>query len=1160
MMKKLNLLLLSLCIIAINIEAQQIGRGSYNEHRYGIHDGNRVKTVFSNWGVIAQPGDFGPAGGWRYSTNKYVGDVSPLIGVSLPQKDYNNDGKIDTLVSVITTDVTGHGDRDASPGNSMPWTFEPIQGFANTSTTGIAMSHLQKTWPSSWPDHPTWIDKDGKVEWNGYFGRGQMNADQESYFMMDDNCDEKMSINYNFLPDTTDPSRKGQAIRVGVRGLQWSDFLAQDVIFWLYEVQNVGTTIYNQAAFGALVGTYVGLPGDEYLDDCSFFDVRDNITYTWDYDSYVNPAANPAWQGSRHDVGYIAYSFLESPGNKYDGIDNDGDCKDNAPYFTEDDFKSKTVRSGQKLILINKNTYKRSEFTMPNYPVNIESLGKTFHLVPDSTILVEGNVDKSGIIDKNAYDGYDNDLDGLIDENYQLHFRQYKKDATTNKVLIDTLNPVKYTDYLSSLNKVSNMIDEARDDGIDNDKDWSRDATTGAYLFDEKGNYLDDVGADGKKDTGDDGENNGIPTNGEPNFDKSDVDESDQIGLTSFDYFVPAGDIKLNNENDMWGRLKPGNFDVPSSINANVASRGEDGDFIYGSGYFPLPPGGTERFSIAFSFGEDLAATIKTKKIAQSIYNANYNFPRPPSTPTLTAVAGDGKVTLYWDKAAETSVDPSTREKDFEGYFVYKSTDPNFNDIMTITDRDGNAKRAKAIKQFDLIDGVKGLFIPSSVLMEERNGVPFYLGDETGIQNTYVDTDVKNGVTYFYAVCAYDKGNSAKDIFPSENSRTISTDIYGKFSPSINCAVVVPNAPVSGYVPPEDGKKLTRVSGNSKTIPYYSVTDPTKVINTEYEVSFIDSVQSGVEIAYAYSVKDKTNNKVIYNKNLYFEQSNNDVFDGVTLHFDTRYQSGDSIKIDASKSYWSSQVGKNLRFSVQPFNFTGYPKGIKEAQDYAIIFSDKYDKKSFDKLLGLPLASRKTNFEIFNISDATHPTKLPYAFVSLDSVLSRGDRIMLATADTTSFTWTIEFSGDSVKVPTGKDTLYFSIIKPITSADKFSFTTVSSYVNGDLIADQMKKIKVVPNPYVVSNIFENPLPAEVRGRGDRAVKFIHVPINCKISIFTSRGNLVKEIYQNGNLNDGSVTWDLKSTEGLDVSYGVYFYIVEDPSSGATKTGKIALIK
>ena len=796
---------------------------------------------------------------------------------------------------------------------------------------------------------------------------------------------------------------------------------------------------------------------------------------------------------------------------------------------------------------------------MPNYPVIVESLGKTFRLVPDSTILVEGNMDKNDVLNKNSYDGYDNDFDGLIDENYQLHYRQYKREATSKKVLLDTLNPLKYTNYLTSLDKVSKMIDEGRDDGIDNDNDWSRD-NTGQILFDENGNLIDDTGEDGKAGTNDVGEKDGIPTLGESNFDKTDVDESDQIGLTSFHYFVPSTDIDLGNENDMWRRIKPGNFDVPTSVQNNTATRGEDGDFMYGSGYFPLLPGKIERFSLAFSFGEDYAATIKTKKIAQTIYNANYNFPKPPNMPTLTASPGDKKVILYWDKVAENSLDPVSKENDFEGYFIYKSTDPNFNDIMTITDRDGNPKRCKPLVQFDKVDDVKGIFIPSSDLMELRNGVPFYLGDDTGIQNTYVDEDVENGVTYFYAVCAYDKGFAEKNIFPAENSRIISADVRGNYTPSINCAIVIPNAPVAGYIPPEDGEKLTRVSGNSKTTPYFSIVDPTKVIDANYEITFVDSIQSGIPIAYAYNVINVTTGTKIFTKNLYFENKNNDVFDGVTLFFDISLQSGDSVKADMGISRWSKQVGRYPRFSVQPFNFTGYPKGIRETEEYALVFGDTYDKLSTATLLNLPLPGKKTNMEIFNVSNPDLPIKLPFAYVTLDSILNKGDRIMLATADTTSFTWTLEFSGDSLEVPTLGDTLFISIVRPISSKDVFSFATKSSYANETLISEQIKKIKVVPNPYVVSNIFEHPLPGDFRGRGDRAIKFIHVPANSKISIFTSRGNLVKKIKHDGNIDDGSVTWDLTSSEGLDVAYGVYFYIVEDPVSGAKKTGKIALIK
>ena len=40
-----------------------------------------------------------------------------------------------------------------------------------------------------------------------------------------------------------------------------------------------------------------------------------------------------------------------------------------------------------------------------------------------------------------------------------------------------------------------------------------------------------------KPETGDIGEGDGIPTMGEPNFDRTDVDESDQIGLNKFSIF-----------------------------------------------------------------------------------------------------------------------------------------------------------------------------------------------------------------------------------------------------------------------------------------------------------------------------------------------------------------------------------------------------------------------------------------------------------------------------------------------------------------------------------------------------------------------------------------------------------------------------------------------
>ena len=59
-------------------------RGTPNFRKVGVHRGNQVRTVFSNYGVIAQPGSEGPRGAWKFDANGYVGDVSPVVGIRLP--------------------------------------------------------------------------------------------------------------------------------------------------------------------------------------------------------------------------------------------------------------------------------------------------------------------------------------------------------------------------------------------------------------------------------------------------------------------------------------------------------------------------------------------------------------------------------------------------------------------------------------------------------------------------------------------------------------------------------------------------------------------------------------------------------------------------------------------------------------------------------------------------------------------------------------------------------------------------------------------------------------------------------------------------------------------------------------------------------------------
>ena len=235
------------------------------------------------------------------------------------------------------------------------------------------------------------------------------------------------------------------------------------------------------------------------------------------------------------------------------------------------------------------------------------------------------------------------------------------------------------------------MIDERQDNGIDEDGDWNIEKH--------------DVGIDGVPNTGDPGENDGLPTPGdpfdlrkpgEPNIDWTDLDESDMVGLTGFASPPFTGQNRISNDQFIFENyLTPGVFDSANSTQAG------DYIFIYSSGPINLPAGEARRFSIALLVGQDYDDLTLNAVTAQDIYVKNYQFAKPPEKPNVTAVPGDQKVTLYWDDVAESSFDPITESYDFEGYVIYRSTDPSFLDQQTITDANGSRFLFEPLKTVD---------------------------------------------------------------------------------------------------------------------------------------------------------------------------------------------------------------------------------------------------------------------------------------------------------------------------------------------------------------------------------------------------------------------------------------------------------------------------
>ena len=91
----------------------------------------------------------------------------------------------------------------------------------------------------------------------------------------------------------------------------------------------------------------------------------------------------------------------------------------------------------------------------------------------------------------------------------------------------------------------------------------------------------------------------------------------------------------------------------------------------------------------------------------------------------------------------------------------------------------------------------------------------------------------------------------------------------------------------------------------------------------------------------------------------------------------------------------------------------------------------------------------------------------------------------------------------------------------------------------------MNRIRVVPNPYVVSSLWE-PEYGELRREPLRQIQFVNLPPECTIYIFTVDADLIKTICHNST--SGTEVWDLRAEGGREIAAGIYIYLVKTNNS------------
>lgn len=101
---------------------------------------------------------------------------------------------------------------------------------------------------------------------------------------------------------------------------------------------------------------------------------------------------------------------------------------------------------------------------------------------------------------------------------------------------------------------------------------------------------------------------------------------------------------------------------------------------------------------------------------------------------------------------------------------------------------------------------------------------------------------------------------------------------------------------------------------------------------------------------------------------------------------------------------------------------------------------------------------------------------------------------------------------------------------------------------GNLTENDLSNVKVVPNPYRGTNLFE--------AKYDETIRFINLPPVCKITILTIAGDIVQELHHDNGTD--SEAWDLLSKNTQAVVSGLYLYVVE--TSSDKKIGKFVIAR
>lgn len=657
------------------------------------------------------------------------------------------------------------------------------------------------------------------------------------------------------------------------------------------------------------------------------------------------------------------------------------------------------------------------------------------------------------------------------------------------------------------------------------------------------------------------------------------------MGVTDFHYYVDTGPT---SDEDLWPIISSDPSDPDIAIQKNeffhgpdpriddlsTISDGSDYVFIIATGPFSIAPGDTLKWTVGIVVGDTDEDFMKNSDMAIKMFEAGFVGPAAPPGPEVNAIPHDESVTLYWDNSPETIADPSSGELDFEGYKIYRSEDGGVTWGDEITDYEGNVIGYVPLAQYDLDNDIKGNdpITPTN-----------YLGNNSGLKYMFVDNTTLNGIEYSYTVTSYDKGDT-ENLIPSYESAKGTSEAEKTF---VN---VIPSPKPIGYTPGETSA-VDQVSGIGQGAVAFEIIDPEQYSRYKSDNNY--SIDPEFTIIFdgfpatTFSLLDGATNTVLKD-NMVVNFGSKTIVEaiGLGVEIETTQKIGDILSITDGSGKDISEVGSVDDTGKWGITVTNVTQSSIESrvQDYEIRFTDT-GSWVYSRDRTQPLALFQAPFEIWRTSPEEIQIVGIFDDSNGDNSFGSGEDVYIVDVPYPSST---PANGDSLKgyepstffpgkwplkfsywIVDGSGSLPISTQKTAISyhsafSDGSGFDTTSTYSTGDILAfsiseptvdhsleaDGLSKVKVVPNPYVVTSLFD---PKE----NVSSLKFMYLPETCDITIFTVSGTKVKEInHDNGT---GIENWNITNTFGQQISYGVYYYIITTPG-GDQATGKFAIIR